>query len=70
MILDSSATLILERYKAAKAAEGEAISSLHSALASGVKDRKLLMELTKQMEEANNAAMTIHAELNSVRLDK
>lgn len=70
MILDSSATPILERYRVAKDAEKAAIDRLHSALACGERDKKLLLELTEQMEQTHNAAMSIYEELNAVRLDK
>ncbi len=70
MILDSSAAPILERYKAAKDAEGEAIKALHSALASGERDQNRLLNLTEQMENAHNVAMAIYEELEAVRLDK
>lgn len=70
MILDSSATPILERYKAAKDEEKIAIDRLHAALAGGERDQKKLLELTEQMEKAHNAAMSIYQELSNARLDK
>ncbi len=70
MILDCSATPILERYKAAREAEKLAIDLLHAALAAGEKNQQKLLELTEQMEKAHNAAMSTYQDLNNVRLDK
>ena len=70
MILDSSATPILERYKAAKEVERTAVELLHSALVAGERDQKKLLALTQQMEQAHNAAMSIYQELSAARLDR
>lgn len=59
MILDSSATPILERYKAASEAEKLAIDHLHAALAAGEKNHQKLLELTGRIEKAHNAAMSL-----------
>lgn len=70
MVLDSSAAPTLERYKAAKAAESLAITSLHAALEAGLRDREALRSLTQLMEDTHNASMAIYTELSALRLDK
>ena len=70
MVLDISASPILERYKVAKAAENTAVIALHGALASGVREEQVLLALTKTMERTHDESMGIYAELNAVRLDK
>lgn len=70
MVLDSSATPILERFKTAADAEAVAIKALLATLQSGVKDTNTLMALTQTMEVAGNAKMSIYRELEAVRLDK
>lgn len=70
MILDQSAREILERYKAAKEAEGIAVNRLHSALASGERNHETLRRLTEEMERTHAASMLIYRELEAVRIDK
>jgi len=70
VILDTSATPILERWKTAREAENAAIDRLHSALTSGEKNQKVLLKLTEEMEAAHNASMLVYRELEAVRLDK
>ena len=70
MILDSSATPTLERFKMAADAESAAIKALLAALQDGVRDSAVLMPLTQAMENAGSEKMRIYRELETFRLDK
>jgi len=70
MIIDSSATELLEKFQSANEAEGVAIKELHAYLQGSVKDKAVLRELTKHMEDAHNKKMDIWDALQEFRLDK
>ena len=58
-----------EKLQAALAAESVAITALHDALKSGLKDNKVLMALSDRMTEAHNKKMDIWDQLQQQSLD-
>lgn len=71
MVIDGNAAgPLLEQFKAAQDAESAAITALHDAMKSGMKDNKTLMALTECMNETHNKKMDIWDELQQFRLDK
>lgn len=71
MIIDGNAAgPLLEQFKIAQDAEGAAITALHAAMKSGMKDHGILMSLTDRMTETHNLKMDIWDKLQKHRLDK
>ncbi len=71
MVIDGNAAgPLLEQFKVAQDVEGAAITALHDALKSGMKDKEALMALTDRMTETHNRKMDLWDELQQFRLDK
>jgi hypothetical protein len=70
MVIDGkTAAPLLDQFKVAQEAEGAAITALHDAMKSGMKDREILMALTDRMTETHNLKMDIWDQLQHHRLD-
>lgn len=70
MIFDiNSSKELFEKFQAAQTAEGAAITALHDAMKSGMKDKEVLISLTECMSEAHGKKMDIWDQLQQHRLD-
>jgi len=70
MIFDmNSSKELFEKFQAAHADEGAAITALHDAMKGGMKDKESLISLTDRMTEAHNKKMDIWDQLQQHRLD-
>ncbi len=70
MIFDmNSSKELFEKFQAAQAAEGAAITALHDAMKGGMKDNDILIALSDRMTEAHNKKMDIWDQLQQFRLD-
>lgn len=70
MIFDMNSSMeLIEKLQAAQAAEGVAITALHDALKSGIKDDDVLVALTDSMTDAHNKKMDIWDQLQQHRID-
>lgn len=70
MIIDGNAAgPLLEQFKAAEEAEGDAIAELHDAMKVGGADKAILTALTDHMTEAHNKKMDIWDQVEKLRLD-
>lgn len=70
MIFDmKSSKELFEKFQAAQAAEGAAITALHDVMKGGMKDKEILIALTDRMTEAHNKKMDIWDQLQQHRLD-
>lgn len=71
MVIDGNAAgPLLEQFKLAQDAEGDAVTALHNALKAGIRDDVTLMALTDHMTEMHNKKMDIWDQLQQFRLDK
>lgn len=69
MIYSTEAQPLIDELLEANRIEGLTIANLSNALKNGVKDSKILLRLTKAMEDAHSAKMDAYDRLQAFRLD-
>lgn len=70
MIISSEHHDLIEEFKSANEVEGEAIKALHAYMASPGAEKAVIMQLSRQFEEAHDKKMEIYSKLKKLDMSQ